>query len=182
MLENINKFAIYSAKILEILHDSFPIPISLHRDSIISEYLTFDRGDELKDLKLSHDIADLIQSSEDEELWNSIKEKIPAIKSKISDLEKVQYSDMRHQQQIYDGTLDFLIYEELLRECESGGYQLTSKGFSHLNMIFKKGEISDDKRSNIAILKTIFEKSSDTSLQVAAGTAVNVITRMLGYG
>ena len=182
MPENIHQFAIYSAKIFEVLYDSFPIPRSLDRDSIISEYLTFDPCDELKVLKIKHDFADIIELTDDKELKERIRENIPSIKNRITALENEQRYDRRRQEMIYEGTLDFLTFEQLLRECESGGYQLTSKGFSHLNMVFEEGKISNDCRSNIAILKTIFEKSSDTSLQVAAGAAVNVITRMLGYG
>jgi hypothetical protein len=182
---NIEQFAIYSAKIFEVLYDSFPIPTSLDRNSIISEYLTFDQSEELKKLKLKNDIADIAETVvfSDDEDWNEgLKHQLPAIKTRIFELENEQRNDRHRQELIYGGTLDFLIFEQLLRELESGGYQLTAKGFSHLNKVFEDGKISADRRSNIAILKTIFEKSSDASIQVAAGTAINVVTRILGYG
>lgn len=182
MSENIDQFAIYSAKIFEVLYDSFPIPRTLDKNSIISEYLTFDQSDELKELKIKYDFAEIIEMIDDEDLKERTRQKIPTIKARIMELENEQRYDRHLQEMIYEGTLDFLTFERLVRECTWGGYQLTSKGFSHLNMIFEDGKISDDKRSNIAILKAIFEKSSDTSLQVAAGTAVNVVTRILGYG
>ena len=181
MSVNIDQFAIYSAKIFEVLYDSFPIPIRLDRSSVISEYLTFDQADELKQLKLKHELAYILEMTDDEELKNKIKQQIPIVKARIIELENEQGYDRHRQEAIYDGTLDFLRSEQLLRKLEAGGYQLTSKGFSHLNKVFEDGKISDDRRSNIAILKGIFEKSSDTSLQVAAGTAVNVVTSMLGY-
>ncbi|WP_282736319.1 hypothetical protein [Halomonas rhizosphaerae] len=182
MSVHIDQFAIYAAKIFEVLYDSFPISARLDRNSIISEYLTFDQSEELKNLKMKNDFADIVEMTDDEELKSRVRQQIPAVKEKINVLENEQRYDRHRQEAIYEGTLEFLISEQLLRELESGGYQLTSKGFSHLNMVFESGKISDDRRSNIAILKTIFEKSSDTSLQVAASTAVNVITRMIGYG
>lgn len=181
MTANIDQFALYSAKIFEILYDSFPIPTSLDRTSIIIEYLNFDRGEELKNLKIKHDLADIIEMSDDEELKQQIKQKLPIIKTQISEIENEQRSSRQHQEMIYEGTCDFLESEQLLRKLDSKGYQLTSKGFSHLNKVFEEGKISNDRKSNISILKTIFEKSSDTTLQVAAGTAVNVITRIIGY-
>lgn len=181
MSVNIDQFSIYSAKILEILYDSFPIPILLTQNSIISEYLTFDQSEELEKLKIKRGLSDIIEMTGDKELTEGIKSQRPAIESQIAELENEQRYDKQHQEMIYKGTLDFLRYEQLLRKLETGKYQLTSKGFSHLNKVFESGEISIDRKSNIAILKSIFKKSSDTSLKIAAGTAVNVISRMLGY-
>ena len=48
MPENVDQFAIYSAKIFDLLYDSFPIPRSISRNEIISEYLTFSRHEELR--------------------------------------------------------------------------------------------------------------------------------------
>lgn len=182
MSVNIDQFAIYSAKIFEVLYDSFPISASLNRDFIISEYLTFDHSDELKDLKMRYEFADLLGVTDNEDFKSWFKQQLPNIKARIFELEHEQRCDRHRQEAIYNGTLDFLISESLIREIESGGYKLTSKGFSHLNMVFEDGAISGNSKSNIAILKSIFEKSSDVSLQVAAGTAVNVVTGMLGYG
>ena len=182
MSVNINQFGIYSAKVFELLYDSFPIPRSIDKNEIIAEYLTFDQGDELKELKLKLDIAGIVELIEDEEENEKIRTKLPPIKKRIAELEESQQNDRSRQERIFVGTLQFLTSERLIRKCELGGYQLTAKGFSHLSMNFKNGEIADDGKSNISILKAIFDKSSDTSLQVAAGTAVNVITKILGYG
>ncbi len=182
MPENVDQFAIYSAKIFDLLYDSFPIPRSISRNEIISEYLTFSRHEELRELRIKNDIADLVGFTDDEELKRKVEERIPVIRDQLTELENEQRTDKFLQERIYEGTFEFLVFEGLFRECESGGYQLTSKGFSHLNRTFKDAAISENPSTNIAILKSIFGKTSDTTLQVAAGTAVNVITRVLGYG
>ncbi|MDO9179523.1 MAG: hypothetical protein Q7U16_14575 [Agitococcus sp.] len=182
MSENIDQFAIYSAKIFQLLYDYFPIPESIDHNEIICEYFTFDQSENLKVLKTKRDIASIIDATNDEELKSKIPKNLPVILEQITELEEAQRNDKDRQQQIYEGTLEFLTAEGLLRKYANGRYQLTSKGFSHLNKSFKDGGIVDDKdKTNISVLKAIFEKSSDTSLQVAAGTAVNVLTKILGY-
>lgn len=182
MSENIDQFAIYSAKIFQLLYDSFPIPKSINPNEVTAEYLTFELNDELDNLKLKLDIANIAEYIVDDEPKLKEQTKLPAIKDQIMTLEEEKLTDKNKQKAIYDGTLEFLTSEGLLRKYDNGGYQLTSKGFSHLNKTFKDGNITDDKnKTNISVLKTIFDKTSDTSFQVAAGTAVNVITKILGY-
>jgi hypothetical protein len=181
MSENVDQFSIYTAKVFEILYDSFPVPTAIIRREVVAEYLTFNNDKELNNLKITRDSADIVDHANDEELKAKAKEKRPAIEARLAKLEREQRNDLERQERIFDGTLDFLCWEGLIRECD-GGYQLTAKGFSHLNKSFKGGEITDEQDKNIAVLKAVFEKSSDTSLQVAAGTAVNVLTKILGYG
>jgi hypothetical protein len=182
MSENVDQFSIYTAKVFEILYDSFPVPTSIDRREVIAEYLTFDdNSEELKNLKIKRDFADIVDHVDDEELKAKVKEKRLAIEARLAELEREQRDDVERQERIFGGTLDFLCWEGLIRNCDRG-YQLTAKGFSHLNKSFKGGEIADEQDKNISVLKAVFEKSSDTSLQVAAGTAVNVLSKILGYG
>src|SRR5690554_577122 len=181
MSDNVDQFSIYAAKVFEILYDSFPVPSAIDRREVIAEYLTFDNDEELKKLKIARDFADIVDHVDDEELKAKAKEKRPAIEARLAELERDQRNDVERQEQIFNGTLDFLCWEGLIRDCDNG-YQLTAKGFSHLNKSFKGGEIADEQDKNISVLKAVFEKSSDTSLQVAAGTMVNVLTKVLGYG
>lgn len=181
MSENIEQFAIYSAKIFQLLYDSFPISRAISKDEVILEYLGFDEK-ELKQLKTKIDIASLAKYTDDEEFKLKVQTVLPKIEAKVNELEEAQYNDKKRQSLICEGTLEFLTSENFIRKYDNGRYQLTSKGFSHLNKVFKDGVITDDKeKTNISVLKKIFDKTSDISLQVAADTAVNVITKVLGY-
>lgn len=181
MPDNIDQFSIYAAKVFEILYDSFPVPSAIDRQEVIAKYLTFGNDTELKKMKIARDFADLVDHVDDEELKANAKEKRPAIEARLDELERDKRNDAERQEQIFNGTLDFLCWEGLIRDCDNG-YQLTAKGFSHLNKSFKGGEIADEQDKNISVLKTVFQKSSDASLQVVAGTMANVLTKVLGYG
>jgi hypothetical protein len=181
MSENIDQFSLYAAKIFELLYDSFPIPLTIDRIEVISAYLAFDRHDELKNLEIKEGIAEIFEYTNNEELMATAKKSLPAIKAQIAELEKIKLSDRSRQEQIYEGTLTFLMCEEIIRKHEHKGFQLTSKGFSHLNKSFKDGSISQEESKNISLLKNVFKKSADTSLQLATGIATNVITRIIGY-
>lgn len=85
------------------------------------------------------------------------------------------------QLSIYKGTLEFLIHEGLIRESDNGGYQLTSKSFSHLNKTFTDGSIEGVESTYITALRAVFLKSSTTSVDIAGGTAINVLTKIFGY-
>jgi hypothetical protein len=181
MSQNINQFALYSAKIFELLYDSFPVPLSISKDEVIAQYLTFDQDKELKELKMQQGIAEISIMTEDEELKARAIKNMPAFAASVAKLKQKQRLDRNQQEEIYGGTLTFLLCEGIIRECNRGTYQLTSKGFSHLNKSFKDGSINEAESTNISALKAIFKTSADTSVQVASGVAVNVITRILGY-
>ena len=180
MSDNVDQFSIYAAKILEILHDNFPIPSTIDRREVIAEYLTFKNHQELKKLQIARDFSEIVDYVDDEDLKAKAKENRPAIEARLAELERDQRSDVERQEQIFNGTLNFLCSESLIRDCDDR-YQLTAKGFSHLNKSFKGGEITDERDKNISVLKTILEKSSEISLQVAAGTMTNVLTKILDY-
>lgn len=181
MSENIDQFALYAAKIFELLYDSFPIPLAIDRNEVISAYLAFDRHDELKTLKTKEGVAEILEHTDDEEMKARARKALPAIQTQIAELEQIKRSDRRRQEQIYEGTLVFLTSEEIIRNYDREGYQLTSKGFSHLNKSFKDGSISNEESTNISLLKNVFKKSAETSLQLATGIATNVITQVIGY-
>ena len=180
MADHIEQFGLYTAKIFELLYDSFPVPLTLNKNNIISEYLMFNQDDELMYLKSKKVFADSPEYlSNDEELKQKAKLAAPSIESKIESLEKEKLVDRNRQQQIYEGTKEFLISENFIRECKDGEYQLTSKAFSHLNKIFKEGSLDDDRKTYISVIKDIFAKSSAASLKAAMDMAVSVVTSLL---
>lgn len=183
MSNNINQFGLYTAKIFDILYDSFPIPTTLTRKEIIAEYLLFDKEKELIELKTKKDFTELFDliHVDDHELKTQARNALPKINEKLKSIESDQRSDRNKQVAIYEGTLEFLVSEDLIRDSKNGGYQLTSKSFTHLNKTFTDGSIEGVEKSFISALKAVFLKSSSTTVDIAAGTAINVLTKFMGY-
>jgi len=192
MTNNIQQFGLYTAKILDILYDSFPIPTSITRNEVIAEYLLFVREEELAEeeeaeykveLKTKEDFVELFKliDSLSYEIKCEANEALPKIDEQLRALESEQNNDQNKQIVIYEGTLEFLVSEELIRKSENGGYQLTSKSFTHLNKTFKDGLIEGKEKTIIAALRSVFIKTSSTSLDIASGTAINILTELLSY-
>ncbi|WP_136799995.1 hypothetical protein [Desulfosediminicola ganghwensis] len=180
-MDNIEQFSIYTAKIFEILYQKFPVPCSIDRMTIISDYLCFDKKDELKELKIKKDMAELLEHSYSEKLREKdFKEKIEKSKEQWREVEEERHNDERVQLEIYQGTIEFLLAENLISTCHQGGYRLTSKSFSHLNKKFKEGKLENEASSYIGAIKNIFSNTTAISKDVSVGVAVNIIPKLLG--
>lgn len=180
-MNNIEQFSIYTAKIFELLYQKFPVPFTMDRNEIIYDFLLFDRADELKELKIKNDMADLLEHSYSEEpREKNFKEKIETAKEQWRELEEERRQDERIQLEIYEGTIEFLLAENLLSACRQGGYRLTSKSFSHLNKTFKEGKLENEVSSYIGAIKKLFSNTTTMSKDVSVGIAVNIIPKLLG--
>ncbi|MGL5757612.1 hypothetical protein [Plesiomonas sp.] len=176
-MNNIEQFSLYTAKIFEELYDSFPIPKLVDQDKAISDCLSFDKHEELQDLKIKRDAAELliIIGCEDAE---TIKDKFSELENEHSTIENEKYSEINLQKAILKSTLEFLLSEDLVREAEGGGYVLTAKAFSHLNKNFENGGIKGQDSTYIKAIKNIF--SADTAQKIGVGIATKVIPSLLG--
>ena len=77
-----------------------------------------------------------------------------------------------------EGTLIFLREEKFIREFDTEQYQLTSKGFSHLNKEFFDSTLADSERTYISAIKSVLSISTN----ITSGVAVNVIPNILKGG
>jgi len=179
-MKNIEQFSVYTARIFEILYESFPVPSTLKEDGIISDYLMFDSHEELKKLQFKKDVAELSNKPELSDIEGVAIISPEKIECEILELKQEQNSDRDTQKKIFLGTRDFLISEGLIDKTSSNSYRLTAKSFAHLNKTFKKGQINGQESSYIATIKEIFSKTSSASEKVAIGVAVNVIPKFLG--
>lgn len=180
MNNNIERFSIYSGKILEILSSKFPVPYHLKDSEVISEFLKFDKHDELKEKGYAIDVAEMVIAMEahnDDEVAFARKKKAE-LEQCVDDIKDEERRDYASQASVFQGTLTFLIAEDLIREADDGGYQLTSKSFLHLNKNFENGRLSDSD-TPLCRLKGIFYSGADVSKKVAVDTAINVISSAL---
>lgn len=180
MSNNLDQFGIYAGKILEVLSMEFPVPCYLNNDGIIEEYLKFDKDDEIKELRHNKDIADLIVTFgvHDKEYIEFARNKHLELSADIDEMEEEKRKDHQRQVSILNGSLEFLIEEGLIREIDSGGLQLTSRAFVHLNKKLEEGGVKTSE-TLLSRLKRIFSSSAGVSKEVAVGVAINVVTALV---
>jgi len=179
-MDNIEQFSLYTAKIFKELYDSFPMPISIDPHNLITDCLSFNKHDELQDLKNKQDMGSLLILASHNSGKDKIEEQLLRTQEKYSELESEKSSEIRCQTNIFNSTLKFLISEGLIRTPEGGGYVLTAKAFSHLNKNFE-GEAENNKESSyIKIIKRIFSRTAETTEKIGIGMAVKVIPTLLG--
>lgn len=180
--KNIDQFSIYSAKILEVLSENFPVPHYVDEREIIREYLRFKNNDDIKDAREQIGIADIITSvgrhAFSDDKISRAKEKRKELEEDVDQMEQEKRNDQNIQSSIFQGTLYFLTEEGVLRETEDGKHQLTSESFLHLNKEFENGAIND-KDAPINRLRGIFSSGVDISIDLAVKVAIDVMSAVL---
>lgn len=172
-MENISRFSVYTATILQQLYVAFPIPYTLETHSIIENYIAFEKDDELRSLKLNKEFSEIFdflgldggQTTDQEQRFKHKQMLLKIVK------ERKAAEDL--QRDILDGTIDFLVSEGLIRRPDSGGYVLTAKAFAHLNMDFTGGEIADRKN-------TFIQEFGRVTGKVGVGVAIKVVSTFFG--
>jgi hypothetical protein len=182
-MNNIEQFSLYTVKVFDILYASFPLFVTLDKTEIVSEYLKFDRHDDIEKLNLSKAYMEIVEMAGEDnkelmEIKAEVREKGPEIVKTLGSLERERENEKATQSAIYDGTLRFLESESLIRKDKTG-YQLTSKSFSHLNKKFTCTTILDEGGTYISAIKNIFSTSSSISVGAATGAATEILTGLL---
>ncbi|WP_244156063.1 hypothetical protein [Photobacterium angustum] len=185
-MKNIEQFSIYTAKIFEDLYSQFPVPVFIDRDRMIAMYLKFDSHEEMRQYRLKSEVGDFCEmvNAQNPELgfWGANEQKNNEItKAKLKGLEDEKRHDKVAQAAIFDGTLDFLVDEDLILLVPNKGYRLTSKSFSHLNKTFEEASINEQSKSYITAIKTMFSETKSISREVLVGTAIAIVPKLLGY-
>ena len=180
MRTNVLQFSYYSIDIFNALYDSFPIVSCINSEDMIQRYIKIQEDEKIKELKISIDMANIIDttsklSDDINGLTDEQKERTKERKREIDKFENSKKSEMDHQRKILDGTFLFLKEEGFIRNTEGNCYQLTAKGFSHLNKEFHDKSISDSRETYIESIKSIISVSSS----IFSGVSVKIISEML---
>lgn len=179
-MDNIEQFSLYTAKIFKELYECFPVPVSIDRNKMISDCLFFNKVDELKELKIKINVADLLIDINHDGQKDEIEAKLAPIQERYSELEREKNTEIGNQEAIFNYTLEFLTSEGFIRLPGGGGYVLTAKAFSHLNKNFENGVLNDKESSYIKTIKSIFSRSVSVTGKIGIGLAVEVIPSFLG--
>lgn len=173
MTHNIDLFSVYAAKILDTLFDSFPIPVTIACQRFI----------EAPDVNLWIRKMDEVASTTADST-NSMAS-MDAV-SRESQAFVAARREHDHLQDVFAGTLRFLVEEEFIRtdsHQESYSYgcacQLTTKGLTHLNREFKDKQLTEPGVSIIEAIKRRFSSSSSVEGATTSQVFVGLITRYL---
>lgn len=141
-MNNSDLFSAFASQILAALHESFPIPIGLPKSRIIGE---LENHAELWDLKRKVSTVEsgteLLEAAG--QMTSELREMAQQKKSELGSKIQGKEQRIRQMESVFDGTVAFLVSEGFIRSDENGTYQLTLKGFTHLNKRFEQGTIQD---------------------------------------
>jgi hypothetical protein len=192
MSNRLEKFSIFTAHIFSQLYDSFPVPVNLDKRSAVASIFDFDVLDErqrkLSTVKGIKKMTEELVVSDNPHLKEDQREKfkknledpkvevrIKSLEDEITELE----SSAKELNYIFEGTLTFLETEKYIRQ-EDYKWQLTEKGFSHLNKKFSDNDIMDVQGSLISRFKEQLTDPSkigaQTLMQITAGTFTNILS------
>lgn len=174
-------FATFVSQIFAGLHESFPVPLALPRRQIIE---SVENHDELWELER--------KVSTVTGLWEIRKmtgQAAPDLSPDLLDKAERNLRDLTTEltdkklrlhriELVFDGTVDFLLQENFIRSNENGTYQLSLKGFTHLNKRFGQEGITE----GASLIEKLREalRPENLSGSVAAGTLASLIAKVFG--
>lgn len=85
---------------------------------------------------------------------------------------------LRRVELVFDGTVDFLVHEEFVRFTRDRSYQLTLKGFIHLNKRFGQEGITEGASLIEKLLNAL--RPENFSGSVTTGTLAALIAKVFG--
>lgn len=173
MAKNIDAFSVYTAKVLDSLFDSFPIPTDLRCKDFV------DSPDVTAWLKRIGTAATEATDSGD-----------PFARMDAAALESDKLSaavrEHQHLEAVFAGTMRFLLAEGFIHsdpECSDwfhyASCQLTGKGLLHLNREFKDKQLTETGGSIIDAIKRRFSSSSSIEGATVTQVFVGLVTKLL---
>ena len=144
-MTNADIFSAFASQLFPVLYESFPLPVKLPKQNFVDE---LESQSELWDLKQQQSMvigmAELLEAAGKMTPENRAKaeHRQSALEAKVlAKSEKLQ-----HMNAIFDGTVAFLLNEGFIRSDDDRNFQLTLKGFVHLNKRFERTGIQDGAR------------------------------------
>lgn len=176
-MENSLLFTTFVSQIFGELYESFPIAKALPEKEIIE---SVESRDEF--WRVSRELSSVIDLVEILEVSGQLT---PEMRVRASEKQQAATSRLEEFEQrrcrvvdVYQGTVVFLVEEGFIRTMNQGRYQLTLKGFTHLNRSFSQGSIGAGPTLIDKLLDAL--RPEHFSGAVTAGTLSNLISKVLG--
>ncbi|HME44527.1 MAG TPA: hypothetical protein VKF36_15665 [Syntrophorhabdales bacterium] len=192
MQEKLETFAVFASFILSELFDSFPVLSGLNKHAAFEKAaLDFEGlGAAQRELSTRESYRQLFSGlleSKNPYLTLDQRHELEKTLSREEGLTKddelrnriTQLQGMREElEQIFDGTVRFLEAEGYIRaHGDEGKWQLTEKGFAHLNKRFTGSSIASSEDTLISRIKEQFSNPS----KLAAQSLIHIIGAMAGH-
>ena len=176
-MKNADLFAAFASQLFPLLYDSFPVPLKLPKQRLVDE---LENESELWELKRKETtvsgMAEILEATGQmtPELRAKAVHKQSALTAQIH--EKNQ--KLQHMNAVFDGTVAFLLSEGFIRTDNDGAYQLTIKGFIHLNKRFEQAGIQGGARHIDRLVELL--RPDNFSGAVASGTLASLVSKIFG--
>jgi len=176
-MNNSSLFTTFASQIFGELYENFPIPVVLPKKDIIEAVESHDEF-----WKIGREVSTVIGIIE---IFEAAGKMTPELRAKAEQKQRnltTQRDELalrlRRVDAVFDGTVDFLLQEEFIRSADEASYQLTLKGFTHLNKRFLQVGITDGP----SLIEKIHEslRPENFSGAVIAGTFSNLIPKVFG--
>jgi hypothetical protein len=189
MSERLETFAVFASFILSGLYDNFPILSNLDRRAALekAEFDFQEIADRERRLRMIETIrqqrSDLLDSNSPhltEDMRRGLENRA-ADPAEVEAIEKLREEvavwkqKQAEHQEVFNGTVVFLEAEGYIRQSDDV-WQLTEKGFAHLNKRFKDGFIESSEDSLISKIKKEFSNPS----KLGAQTLLSLIGSLAG--
>ena len=172
-MTNSDLFAAFSSRLFPFLYASFPVPEKLPKQQLVDELENESGLWDLKREESTH--TGLVEMMEAAGLMT------PEIRATASQKQsalavQIQEKSLKLQRMnaVFDGTVAFLKSEGFIRCEDDGTYQLTLKGFVHLNKRFNQAGIQDGSRYIDQLVGLL--RPDKFSGAVASGTLASLLS------
>ena len=178
MSEKLQTFAVFASFILSELYNQFPLLTHIDRNRALGKLFSFEEftgiRTKLQTQETYRELLAIILQNDNPELTADDREKLQNVLLKEKGIKKdeelrEQIMELEQKRKslglVLDGTIAFLEAEGYIRNHDEI-WQLTEKGFTHLNKKFTEGAIADANETLISKIKEQFLNPSKLGAQV----------------
>lgn len=176
-MKNADLFTAFASRLFPLLYDNFPVPVKLPKQILVDE---LENESELWELKREESMycgmAEILDATG--QMTSEMKAKAVNKQSALAAQIHEKNEKLQHMNAVFDGTVAFLLNEGFIRSNDDRAYQLTLKGFTHLNKRFEQTGIQDSARHIDRLVELL--RPDKFSGAVASGTLASLISKIFG--
>ena len=170
-------FAAFASRLVPLLYENFSLPVKRPKQVLVDE---LENESELWELKRKEStvsgMVDIFEITG--HMMPEMREGAAHKQSVIATQIYEKNQRLQHIGAVLDGTVAFLLSEGFVRSDDKRTYQLTLKGFVHLNKRFEQTGIQDGSRYIDRLVDLL--RPEKFSGAVASGTLASLISKIFG--